>query len=109
MKSSEIKFTIQLDKDNIPDKIFWEATDNPNGKKEQSKAIAISLWDAEQHSTMRIDLWEKDMPVDDMKLFYLETLGGMAENILKATGDQYISSQTNELIKKLLKHLDENK
>ena len=109
MKSSEIKFTIELDKDNVPDKILWEATDNPNRKKEKAKAIAISIWDAEQHATMRIDLWEKDMPVDDMKLFCLETIGGMAENIFVSTGDKIMSDQMKDLVKKLLVHLDNSK
>ena len=42
MKKSEIKFSIELDTKNIPEKIFWEATDNPNGKKEETKAIALA-------------------------------------------------------------------
>ncbi|MFL5731378.1 MAG: gliding motility protein GldC [Cytophagaceae bacterium] len=107
MKKSEIKFTIDLDQNNIPEQIFWEATDNPNGKKEETKAIALALWDHEQHASLRIDLWAKDMPVEDMKLFYLETIGGMADSISKSTGDEVMAGSMRDLVKKLLKHLDD--
>lgn len=106
MKKSEIKFSIELDANNIPEKIFWEATDNPNGKKEETKAIALAIWDQEQHASLRMDLWAKDMPVDDMKLFYLETIGGMADSLFTSTGDQVMSNSMKELVKKLLKHLE---
>ena len=53
-----------------------------------------------------MDLWAKDMPVDDMKLFYLETIGGMADSILTSTGDEVMSTSMKELVKKLLKHLE---
>jgi gliding motility-associated protein GldC len=106
MKKSEIKFSIELDANNIPEKIFWEATDNPNGRKEESKAIALAIWDQEQHASLRMDLWAKDMPVDDMKLFYLETIGGMADSLLTSTGDEVMSNSMKELVKKLLKHLE---
>jgi gliding motility-associated protein GldC len=108
MKKSEIKFTIELDANNIPEKILWEATDkNPNGKQEETKAIALAIWDHEQHASLRIDLWAKDMPVDDMKLFYLETIGGMADSLLTSTGDEVMSTSMKELVKKLLKHLED--
>lgn len=106
MKKSEIKFSIELDANNIPEKIFWEATDNPNGRKEETKAIALAIWDQEQHASLRMDLWAKDMPVDDMKLFYLETIGGMADSLLTSTGDEVMSSSMKELVKRLLKHLE---
>jgi gliding motility-associated protein GldC len=107
MKKSEIKFTIELDDKNIPEKIFWEATDNPNGKREETKAIALAIWDQEQHASLRMDLWAKDMPVDDMKLFYLETIGGMADSLSTSTGDEVMVNGMRELVKKLLKHLEE--
>ncbi|HXA00803.1 MAG TPA: gliding motility protein GldC [Cytophagaceae bacterium] len=108
MKKSEINFSIELDANNIPEKIFWEATDNPNGRKEETKAIALAIWDQEQHASLRMDLWAKDMPVDDMKLFYLETIGGMADSLLTSTGDEVMANGMKELVKKLLKHLEEN-
>lgn len=105
MKKSEINFTIELDQENIPDKIFWQATDQEESKPAETKSIAISLWDHQQKNTLRIDLWSKDMPVDEMKRFYVDTIGGMAQSILNATGDQFISQEMNTLCDKLVEYL----
>ena len=36
MKKSEIKFLVSLDKDNIPEKIEWNAEDSSNDKLSRS-------------------------------------------------------------------------
>ena len=107
MRKYEIKFTIDLDDKNIPEKMQWEATDNPTGKTEETKAIAISLWDPYQQNTLRIDLWSKDMTVEHMKQFCIESISGMAETIKNATGDEYMCDEMKTLCKKLVKHLEE--
>ena len=105
MKKSEINFTIELDEENVPDKIIWQATDNVNSQPEETKSLAISLWDHKQKNTLRIDLWSKDMPVHEMKRFYIDTIGGMAQSILNATGDEFISQEMNALCEKLVEYL----
>lgn len=107
MRKSEIKFTVELDNQNIPEKISWEATDNPSGKTEETKAIALSVWDPYQKNTLRIDLWSKEMTVEDMKQFCIESISGLAETIKNATGDEVIFQEMKELCKKLAKHVDE--
>ena len=57
MKKSTIQFTIELDDKNVPEKIFWEATDKPDGVISSTKAIGLSIWDPDQQNTLRIDLW----------------------------------------------------
>ena len=105
MRESEIQFNIQLDNENIPEKILWNATDNPTGKAEETKAITLALWDGENRSTMKIDLWVKDMPVDEMKLFYIEAIGGMAESLKSSTGDEYIFSRLRDVCKELMERV----
>lgn len=107
MRDSEIKFTVKLDDKNIPEKIVWEATDSPTGKPAETKSLSISLWDHTQKNTMRIDLWAKDMPVENMKQFCIESLGGVADNILNSTGDEYMSNEIKALCEKLVKHIQE--
>ncbi len=63
MKKSTINFTIELDQNNIPDKILWEATGKPEPGPSETKSISVALWDHTQKNTLRIDLWAKDMPV----------------------------------------------
>jgi gliding motility-associated protein GldC len=36
----------------------------------RAKAIMLSIWDSKVKESMRIDLWTKDMPVDEMKIFF---------------------------------------
>jgi gliding motility-associated protein GldC len=104
MKKSFISFEIDLDESNLPDKITWKASDTQNTEK-TTKAIAVSLWDPEQNNTMKIDLWTKDMRIDDMDKFLVDTIGGLSQAALTATGDTYISDSINELCNKLVEHI----
>ena len=93
MKKSTINFTVELDKNNIPDRIFWEATEKPEPGQSETKAISVSLWDHQQKNTLRIDLWAKDMPIHEMKRFYIDCIGGLAQSALSATGDEFMASR----------------
>ena len=108
MKKSEINLTIHLDDDQVPEKIFWDATDKGSDDTESSaNAVSLSIWDHLQANTLRIDLWTKQMPVDEMKRFSIDTIGGIAQSILSATGDTYMSDEINKLCDKLVKHVEE--
>ena len=86
-KTSEINFTIGLDENHVPENIAWTATDG-GVEQEETKAIMLSVWDSKTKESMRIDLWTKDMPVDEMKIFYHQTLVSMADTFQRATGDE---------------------
>jgi gliding motility-associated protein GldC len=109
MKKSTINFTVELDQNNIPDKILWEATDKPEPGLSETKSISLALWDNSQKNTLRIDLWTKDMPVEDMKRFHIDCLGGLAQSILNATADEYMANEINALCERLVKHLQAEK
>jgi len=106
-KVSEINFQIHLDDQHVPDKIMWTAADKATPGYEEAKAISLALWDHNQQSTLKIDLWAKDMPVLDMKRFYLESIGGIAESLKNATGDTNMVNAINELCEKLGKYLEQ--
>lgn len=109
MRKSNIHFDIILDNNNLPDKIRWSATDSPKGNEPaETKALNISLWDPEHKHTMRIDLWTKEMPVDEMKRFYVDMIGGMSQSLLNATGDTFMSEEIKKLADKLARHLIDN-
>lgn len=105
MKKSSINFNIELDNNNIPEKIMWDATEKPDPEQSETKAISISLWDQQQKNTLRIDLWTKDMPVEEMKRFYIDCLGGLAQSALSSTGDEFMSNEINALCQRLVDHL----
>lgn len=105
MKKSNIQFTVELDANNIPEKITWDATEKPQAGPSETKSISIALWDHVERNTLRIDLWSKDMPVDEMKRFYIDCLGGIAQSMLSATGDEFMANETRALCEKLVEHV----
>lgn len=105
MKKSEIRFSIALDENKVPEAISWSATD-AGPDIHFAKAINIALWDREQVGTMKIDLWTKDMPVDEMKRFCVDNIGSMAENIVTATDDKEMAARMRALCKELSDYLD---
>jgi gliding motility-associated protein GldC len=108
MKKSTISFDITLDENNIPTRIFWQASDTGN-QPSSTKAIACSVWDESQQNTLKIDLWTKEMRVDEMEKFYIDTLGGLAQTILNATGDTFLSGELNNLCEQFVTYLANKK
>ncbi len=90
-KTSEIKFKVALDENRVPEKIFWTAQDG-GIELEEAKAILISVWDSKAKETLRIDLWTKEMPVDEMKIFFHQTLVAMADTFERATHDEKMAN-----------------
>ncbi|WP_296684443.1 gliding motility protein GldC [Flavobacterium sp.] len=89
--TSEIKFEIELDPNRVPEKLFWTAADG-GVTKEEAKAFMLSIWDSKAKETMRIDLWTKDMPVDEMKIFFHQTLVAMSDTFKRATDDEKMAA-----------------
>ena len=75
---STITLNISLDDNRVPESITWAA---PEGGVDQAAADAfmLTVWDGKGKEALRIDLWTKDMLVDDMKKFYHQTLLAMAD------------------------------
>jgi gliding motility-associated protein GldC len=87
MEENKIIFNIGLDKEKMPETITWQATqagDNP----QDCKAVLVSLWDGAAKQTLKIDLWTKEMPVEEMNLFFYQTLHTMADTLKRSTGNE---------------------
>ncbi len=89
VKSSEIHVKIGLNENNLPIQMKWTAEDG-NMKDAPTKAMMLSLWDPKDNNTMKIDLWTKDMSIEEMKQFFHQTLLTMADTFEKATGEHLI-------------------
>jgi gliding motility-associated protein GldC len=85
--TSTIELTVELDENRIPEKLQWSAQDG-GIVNEEAKAMMLSVWDHKNQESLRIDLWTKDMPVDEMKLFFHQTLVTMADTFNRATQDE---------------------
>ena len=107
-KESKIEISINLDEDKIPEKIFWSA-DDANIKKQQTKATFISVWDDKKKESLRIDLWTKDMPLDEMKLFFHQTMLTMSDTYMRATQDQKMTDTMKDFCDYFAEKLELNK
>lgn len=88
---SKIEFEIGLDENKIPETIHWSATDG-GVTKDVSKAALISVWDPKEKEALYLPLWTKKMPVDEMKVFFHQTLVQMADTFERATNDEKMSA-----------------
>ena len=88
---TEIKIEVGLDENRIPERLKWSADDGGINNKE-SKALMLSVWDNKEKETYKINLWTKDMPVDEMKQFFHQTLISMSDSFELATNDDKMSA-----------------
>jgi len=93
MKST-ISVDVTLDEEKMPETIHWKAPDGGVDNLQEAKAILLGLWDGNEKSALRIDLWTKKMMVDEMNDFFYQTLFGMSETYQRAT-------KNNELAKEM--------
>jgi gliding motility-associated protein GldC len=89
--TSEIKIQIKLDENRVPEKLFWSAEEG-GVDSEESKAFMLSVWNSDDKATKCIELWTKDMTVDEMKIFFHQTLMSMTETFQRATGDEKMAA-----------------
>ncbi len=96
MNKSTITIDVHTDENRIPDSIAWRATDTSAENAQRAKAMMISFWDGAEKAALRIDLWTKDMMVDEMADFFYQTMMTMADTYGRAT--QY-NDQVEEMKK----------
>jgi gliding motility-associated protein GldC len=89
--TSKIELNVKLDDNRVPESLSWTATDGGIVNKE-AKAILLSVWDNKEKEALRIDLWTKDMPVDEMKVFFHQTLVAMSDTFYRATQDEKMTA-----------------
>ena len=92
MTKSDIKLTVYRNEQAI-DRIEWQADDAPDSSLQESKAMILALWDADARQSLRIDLWTKDMTVQDMNDFFYQTLLTMADTYQNATNNKNLMSE----------------
>ena len=103
MKTRQIRFNVSLDENHVPERIEWEA-DDATGTSECKSAL-ISLWDAKEMNTLRIDLWTKTMSVEDMKRFFHQNILTMADTFERATGEGKMAAQMRDFGSYFAEHM----
>ena len=85
MSKSTIRIDVQMDESRVPESITWDASDTTAEHAQKAKAMMLSFWDASEKTALRIDLWTKDMMVDEMADFFYQTMMTMADSYGRAT------------------------
>ncbi len=85
-RNTTITLDVVLDENQTPEQMKWSAPDGGVDQQEMD-AFFFSSWDKKQQESARIDLWTKEMPVDQMQVFVHQTLVGIRASYLKATDD----------------------
>ncbi len=91
MNQSTIKIDVLLDPNKIPEQITWSASDSNANMVQKAKAMCVAFWDGADKTAMRIDLWTKDMMVDEMADFFYQTMMTMADTFNRATHQQELA------------------
>ncbi len=114
MHTSNISIEIELDDNKVPQQIQWTASDSSADMMQPAKSMMVAFWDGADKSALRIDLWTKDMMVDEMADFYYQTMMGMADTYLRATQQKELVDDMKNFAKDFYKkfkdsQLKENK
>ena len=95
-RTAEIKLKVELDGDNLPTRIEWQATEAKGGGPVPCQSMMLSLWNGEDKTTAAIDLWTKDTTVDDMNLHFYQVFHKMADTYLRATKNSDVARLIHE-------------
>jgi gliding motility-associated protein GldC len=99
MQESSIKIDVLLDDGKVPEQISWNATGTTAETARKAKAMMLSFWDGADKTAMRIDLWTKDMMIDEMADFFYQTFMTMAETYQRATQDADLGKEMKQFAK----------
>ncbi|UAY52321.1 gliding motility protein GldC [Ferruginibacter albus] len=99
MNQSSIKIDVLLDPNKIPEQISWSASGSTAEEAQKAKAMCIAFWDGIDKTAMRIDLWTKDMMVDEMADFYYQMMMTMADTFKRATQQEELTQDMKTFAK----------
>jgi gliding motility-associated protein GldC len=108
MHTSTISIDVTLDEQKIPEKLTWSATQSSAQEQQDAKAMMLSFWDGQEKAALRIDLWTKDMMVDEMADFVYQNMMTMADNFERATRQADLARDMKTFAKAFLKKFQEN-
>src|SRR3546814_15772220 len=100
MRKAEILFQVELDDEHLPEKLNWKATDS-TGELQPCTSVLMSVWDHRRQTTLRVDRWTKDMPVDEMKRVFYERLITMHAPFKRPTGENKNTEEHRDYIGQL--------
>ena len=99
MALSTITIDVTLDQNRVPENISWNATESSADAARKAKAMMLSFWDGADKTALRVDLWTKEMMVDEMADFFYQTMMTMADSFERATHQQALVDDMKKFAK----------
>lgn len=90
-RTAEISLKVELDADNLPISIEWQATEAKSDVPVPCQSMMLSLWDGENKSMAAIDLWTRETTVDDVNMHFYQIFHKMADTYLRATKNSQVA------------------
>jgi len=87
VEDKHIHLTITRNDRQEIERITWHASDAEADDPQEIHAFMLSLFDAKEAQTLRLDLWSQ-MTIDDMNQLFYQTFLYMAETYRNATGNE---------------------
>ena len=106
MNKAYLSITVHMDEKRVPTQITWSSSDDLKESKKDTHVLHLAVWEEKHCQTEQLFLWTKDFPAHEMKRFYIDTLSSLAQGILNATGDTYMSQETQLLCERLAKRYE---
>jgi len=92
-RNAEIKVSVDLDDENLPTRIEWQATEAESAGPKPCQSMMLSLWDNDNKMAVAIDLWTRDTTVEDMNLHVYQVIHKLADTYRRATNNTALAER----------------
>jgi len=82
---------VAMDENMIPEEIVWKSNDEKNASEETASAALIYFWNKTQNETFNLDLWTKEMSVEEMNKMMFQMIMTIANTYERATSEDQIA------------------
>tara|TARA_B100000902_G_scaffold146806_1_gene143859 strand:- start:142 stop:513 length:372 start_codon:yes stop_codon:yes gene_type:complete len=90
-KKERLTIDVSMDDNLIPESIEWKSSQE-NKPSQTASAALIYFWDAKKSETFNLDLWTKEMSVEEMNKMMFQTLMTLANTYERATSEDQMAN-----------------
>ncbi len=82
---------VAMDENMIPEEIVWKSNDQQNSSEEKASAALIYFWNKTKNETFNLDLWTKEMSIEEMNKMMFQMIMTLANTYERATSEDQIA------------------
>ena len=90
-KKERLTVDVSMDDNLVPETIEWKSSQK-NKDSEKASAALIYFWNAEKNETYNLDLWTKEMSIEEMNKMIFQTLMTLANTYERATNEDQLAN-----------------